>query len=242
LAFLIALETLSPTQRAVLLLRDVFDYSVAETADALELSEANVKTTLHRARQAMSSYDAQRCIPSASLHKRTRRTLQLFLLYLATDNVRGIESLLREDVVEVMDSADDYVAARRWLAGREKVVLFNRKIMQLVRHESPSARVGIVDLNSLPALVSVYEPVRVDFAPRQVFALWLDEHGRIRQLHSVLAHKKLGRVPFDNLRATSWLSRALLGTLRALFTRLQRREQRLSPHIQVHAGSRARSK
>ena len=39
---LIALEALSPQQRAVLLLRDVFDYSVRETADALSLSEANV--------------------------------------------------------------------------------------------------------------------------------------------------------------------------------------------------------
>src|SRR6185295_2830674 len=40
-AFLLALEALTPTQRAVLLLRDVFDYSVREVADALDLSEAN---------------------------------------------------------------------------------------------------------------------------------------------------------------------------------------------------------
>jgi DNA-directed RNA polymerase specialized sigma24 family protein len=41
-AFLLALERLTPTQRAVLLLRDVFDYSVAETAEALDLTEPNV--------------------------------------------------------------------------------------------------------------------------------------------------------------------------------------------------------
>src|SRR5205807_6487914 len=63
-AFLIALEALTPTQRAVLLLRDVFDYSVRETASALDLSEANTKTIHHRARQAMSAYDAARQAPS----------------------------------------------------------------------------------------------------------------------------------------------------------------------------------
>src|SRR5262245_40278849 len=56
-AFLLALEALTPTQRAVLLLRDVFDYSVHEVADALGLSEANVKVTHHRARRAMATYD-----------------------------------------------------------------------------------------------------------------------------------------------------------------------------------------
>ena len=53
-AFLLALEALTPQQRAVLLLRDVFDYSVRETADALGMSEPNVKTTHHRARRAMA--------------------------------------------------------------------------------------------------------------------------------------------------------------------------------------------
>src|SRR6185369_3757547 len=51
LAFLLALEALTPAQRAVLLLRDVFDYSVRETADALDMSETNIKVTLHRARR-----------------------------------------------------------------------------------------------------------------------------------------------------------------------------------------------
>lgn len=48
-AFLLALELLTPTQRAVLLLRDVFDFNVAETAEVLHLTEQNVKTTHHRA-------------------------------------------------------------------------------------------------------------------------------------------------------------------------------------------------
>jgi RNA polymerase sigma-70 factor (ECF subfamily) len=64
LAFLLALEALTPAQRAVLLLRDVFDYAVRETAEALDLSEANVKTTHLRARRAMEAYDRERCVPT----------------------------------------------------------------------------------------------------------------------------------------------------------------------------------
>jgi len=60
MAFLVALETLTPRQRAALLLRDVFDYSVEETARALAMTVANVKTTHHRARHAMRAYDAVR--------------------------------------------------------------------------------------------------------------------------------------------------------------------------------------
>ena len=56
MAFLLALEQLTPRQRAVLLLRDVFDYTVQETAKALDLTTANVKVTHHRARLAMKTH------------------------------------------------------------------------------------------------------------------------------------------------------------------------------------------
>src|SRR5262249_14267372 len=60
IAFLVALEALTPTQRAVLLLRDVFDYSTTETAGAVAITESNVKVTLHRARRIMRAYDKDR--------------------------------------------------------------------------------------------------------------------------------------------------------------------------------------
>ena len=60
LAFLLALEALTPMQRAALLLRDVFDYSARETARALGISEANARTTHLRARRALAAYEATR--------------------------------------------------------------------------------------------------------------------------------------------------------------------------------------
>ncbi len=238
-AFLLALEALSPTQRAVLLLRDVFDYSVREAAQALDLSEANVKTTLHRARKIMAGYDARRCLPTAALRKRTERVLHRFLLHLSTDNVRAIEMLLREDVVALNDPGE-FVAARKAVVGRAKVALFHRKITRLVDVGKHGVRFGIADLNGLPALVFDYEPVRSDFAPRQVFRVELDADGLIRELHAVLASAKLGRVDFARLRATTLLERLTANGLRRAFTRLQPQAERLSRHIQVHPGSRKR--
>lgn len=72
-AFLLALEALRPTQRAVLLLRDVFDYSTAETAAALDMTEANVKVTLLRARKRMKDYDQHRVVLSPAHREATRR-------------------------------------------------------------------------------------------------------------------------------------------------------------------------
>ncbi|HMI92513.1 MAG TPA: sigma-70 family RNA polymerase sigma factor [Polyangiales bacterium] len=238
-AFLLALEALTPSQRAVLLLRDVFDYSVRETANALELSEANVKTTLHRARAAMAKYDAQRCVPTAKLRKQTERVLRRFLLHLATDNVRAIEALLREDVVAFNDPGE-FVAARKAVVGRAKVVLFHRKIAQLVDLVHARARIGAVDLNGLPALVLEYAPSRSDFAARQVFFIQLDAHGLISQLNTVLATRKLTLIRFDQLRPFNLLERLTATGVRSAMTRLQPAAQRLSRHIQVHPRSRAR--
>ena len=80
-------RTLSPQQRAVLLLRDVFDYSVKETADALALSEPNVKTTHHRARRALEGYDRDRSVPTAATVQRSRDALVRFLQTLASSDV-----------------------------------------------------------------------------------------------------------------------------------------------------------
>src|SRR5262247_4142195 len=76
LAFLLALEALTPAQRAVLLLRDVFDYSTSETAETLEMSETNVKVTLHRARQIMQAYNKSHLSGFSNRTEKLQSTLQ----------------------------------------------------------------------------------------------------------------------------------------------------------------------
>src|SRR5262249_52518309 len=78
-AFLLALEALSPAQRAVLLLRDVFEYTSAEAADALSLSEANARVLLHRARRALADYDKTRFVPDRALREQSLGQLARFM-------------------------------------------------------------------------------------------------------------------------------------------------------------------
>lgn len=235
-AFLLALEALRPKERAVLLLRDVFDYSVRESAEALELSEANVKTLLHRARQHMTSYDQRRRVPSPTLSKRTERAVKRFVLHLATDNVRGIEALLREDVLELTDPGE-FVAARKSIFGREKVLLFIRKVTRLADVNGKAGRMCIMDVNGMPALLSELEPPRTDFAPRQVFLLDVDERGRIERIYTVLAADKLEALDFSGVRSIGCVPELLVRGVRSLLRLFQRPEQRLTKHLQVHAGS-----
>jgi len=190
-AFLVALEALTPKQRAVLILRDVFDYSVQETASALDLSEANVKTTHHRARAAMETYDAGRAPKTTELRERTRRTLEEFLSCLVRDDVPGVERLLSESVRAISDGGGEYLAARVPVVGREKVARF---FLKLTRRNDPHMRVALRMINGEPAVVAEYPSARGTEAPRVVLRIDLDRDGRIAWIHSVLASAKLTAV------------------------------------------------
>ncbi len=187
-AFLLALEALTPQQRAVLLLRDVFDYSVEETANALGLSESNIKTTHHRARRALAPYDENRCRPSPDLVARSTEALQRFLTSLMTDDVAAVEAQLAEGVVALNDGGGEFFAARRPVVGASRVARLNLGVKRL----SPEiSRWEIRLLNGLPALVAERDGVSVKDAPRFVLRVDIDASGRINALHTILATRKL---------------------------------------------------
>lgn len=192
-AFLLALEALTPKQRAVLLLMDVFDYSVRETSEALGLGEANVKTTHHRARRAMADYDRERRPPTPTLQAQTRAALGRFMAALVGDDVHAVERLLTESVRALNDSAGDYHAARVPIFGPVRVARFHYKITQ-------RRLLGAVFeprmINGLPALVGVYHDARPDEPPRAVLRCEVDAEGRIKQLYSIVADRKLTAIRF----------------------------------------------
>ena len=119
-AFLLALETLTPRERAVLLLRDVYDYSTRECAEALELSEPNVKTTLHRARRALAEYDRDRNPPTDRLRAATASALERLLSCFATRDAGAMAALLASDVEAISD-------ARRALLRRAQAGAWSRQ-------------------------------------------------------------------------------------------------------------------
>jgi RNA polymerase sigma-70 factor (ECF subfamily) len=191
-AFLLALEALGPQQRAVLLLRDVLDYSVRETAAALALSEANVKTTHHRARAAMAAYDTERQPRSADLEQRTRAALERFLTSLMLDDVPGMEAVLAESVHALSDGAGEFAAARVPIVGRDRVIRFLRK---LVAHRG-IGRSELRVLNGLPAVITEFSSSKPHEGPRVVTRVEIGADGRITEIHSVLATRKLSAVRF----------------------------------------------
>jgi RNA polymerase sigma factor (sigma-70 family) len=192
-AFLLALEALTPQQRAVLLLRDVFDYSVRETADALDLSEANVKTTHHRARAAMRDYDRQRCVPTRALQERTREALGQFMASLASGDLAAIEALLAESVRAVNDGAGEFHAARKIIYGAPRVARFHYNIGL---RQTAGAHLSVRMVNGLPAVVGVFTQPRPGEPPRFVLHCDVAPDGRISQLLSIVASRKLTAIDF----------------------------------------------
>lgn len=189
-AFLLALEALLPVQRAVLLLRDVFDQDVPEVAHALGLSEGNVRVIHHRARARMAAYDASRRPPGPSVQQAARTALEGFLAALATGDAEAARALLAEDVVVMQDGGGVVNAARVPLVGPDRALLFHQRITQL--HGMPES-LHWRTVNGLPAVVARWSepqgPVR--YPTRAIVVAEVDAQGRIRRLWSQLAPRKL---------------------------------------------------
>ena len=191
-AFLLALEALTPSQRAVLLLRDVFDYSVRDTAEALGMSESNVKVIHHRARHAMAAYDRERCMPTRALRERTHAALGAFLAALASEDSAAMEALLADDVRSLSDGGE-YAAAHRPVVGRRRVM---RLFFGLNRHLGPNVAAAVRTINGLPGLLIDFGRRSPRVAPRGVMHFRVDAAGRITAVHTVLASRKLSAVQF----------------------------------------------
>ena len=189
-AFLVALEALTPTARAVLLLRDVFDYSIKETAAALDLSEPNVKTTHHRARRAMAVYNAARRPPSSAGHASAQKALTQFLRALQQHDVGAIETLLAEEVRTTTDGGGQFRSALRIIVGREKVMRF----YLAVAVNAAEAAVRQAALNGAPSVVVDIPSPPPGIAPRFTLTIELNREGKIAHLYVVSATSKLAAI------------------------------------------------
>ena len=196
-AFLVALEALGPRARAVLILRDVLDYSAAEVAAILGTSEGNVRILHHRARARMESYDrAVTRRPLRAVAAETRRVLEAFLDCLVRQDAAGVEKLLAEAVRTSTDGGGNYTALRRPLVGRRAVAAFHLKV---ARWRAPVSRTEIRDVNGLAAAVIETRTSRARQAPRLVLRCDIDSTGKIREIHSILAPRKLTALRFTPL-------------------------------------------
>jgi len=119
-ALLLALDRLSPMERAAFLLHDVFDTPFPEIAAMLDRTEAACRQLASRARRAVRD---NRPAPAATPDSHAR-LLQAFSDAVASGNVRQLAELLREDAVALTDGGGRKFAARNPIIGADKVARF----------------------------------------------------------------------------------------------------------------------
>ncbi|HWT03976.1 MAG TPA: sigma-70 family RNA polymerase sigma factor [Pyrinomonadaceae bacterium] len=192
-AFLLALELLMPTQRAVLLLRDVFDFNVAETAGVLRMTEQNVKTTHHRARRVMREYEEKRFVPRKSLVEKTGRIVAQLVEFLTNRDTEAAARLLAANVVSVSDGGGEFFAARVPVTGRERVAVMLANLWKATAAFDSKTRV--VELNGLFAVATERENVPPGYAGKLATLFEINDESLIEHIYFVMASRKLKALP-----------------------------------------------
>jgi RNA polymerase sigma-70 factor (ECF subfamily) len=192
-AFLVALEALGPRSRAVLLLIDVLDYPATDVARILETTEGNVRVLHHRARRTIDALDVAATV-SCDARERQGAALQRLVLCMMQQDAAGMEALLAADVRSIADGGGRYTALRVPVVGRGPVARFH---LETARRRAPISQMEMRWMNGVAALVVETRPLRPQMAPRLVLRCEVDAEGRIRELHTVLAPRKLTGVRFD---------------------------------------------
>lgn len=152
LAFLIALQTLPPRQRAVVILCDVLDWRASEAAEGLGLTVSAVNSALHRARVTLAKHYPDRETVSTTFDADTRDLLERYLRAWEAADVSTLVGLLKEDAVFAMPPMPT------WYRGREAI----RIALQRVAFAGDAAearrrwRVVLTQANASPAL-AVYQ-------------------------------------------------------------------------------------
>ena len=179
-AFLLALERLSPLERAVFVLHDIFSTDYSEIAAMLGKTEAACRQLAARARGHIEAAKPRYRIEAAQ----AKRLAAAFLAAVQSDNAERLGAMLTEEAVLVSDGGGKAIAALRPILGRDHVARFllgvARKLAQRGPVETQLARV-----NGQPGLL-----VR-GVNGLTTFALEPDEEGRIGALYVVRNPDKL---------------------------------------------------
>ncbi|MBT2233602.1 RNA polymerase sigma factor SigJ [Nonomuraea sp. NEAU-A123] len=148
MAMLVLLETLTPDERAVFVLREVFGFGYHDIATAVGKSVATVRQVAHRAREHVQAR-RKRFEPVDAAT--TTRITEQFMTAAASGDLDGLLSLLAPDVTWTADSGGKATAARRPVVGAEKVAAL---LMTMFRLGRPgNLRIEMVNCNNTPAIV-----------------------------------------------------------------------------------------
>ncbi|MDB6078812.1 MAG: hypothetical protein JWO82_2559, partial [Akkermansiaceae bacterium] len=179
LAFLVLLETLTPTERAVLVLRDVFGSEFSEIATIVHRSEVNCRQILARARKSVGErrprFDASR--------EQAEQLLEKFQRAVEDGEIGGLLDLLAQDVVLVSDGGGKARALMRPIRGADSLarLFVNAKR----KFDSGAEEIEHARVNGLPGLVA-FEGTRA----KRVMAFGILE-GRIQSVFVITNPEKI---------------------------------------------------
>jgi RNA polymerase sigma-70 factor (ECF subfamily) len=180
LAVLTLLEKLTPAERAAFVLHEAFDYPFRQVAEVLEISEANARQLASRARAHL---DRERAAPVDPAEQ--QRLLAAFVDAAQRGDLEALEAVLAEDVVALSDGGGVVLAARKPVAGRERVAQFLLGILDKFAR----------DIEAVPAIVNG-EPGFIGIRDGEPMAVWTVEIGAngIRRFLNVMNPAKLSRI------------------------------------------------
>ena len=188
IAMLTVLETLGPDERAVFVLREVFDVPYDEIAEAVGKSASTVRQIAHRAR----GHVAARRPRTAVSRREQQQVVERFLAALTTGNLQGLLDVLAPDVVLVADGGGLAPAARHPVEGSDRVAAFLCRFPQL----APGAEITTPPLNG--AVAAWIDPA----GELNTAVTFQFEGDRIVRIYAIRNPDKLGR-----LRKVAELSR-----------------------------------
>lgn len=188
MAMLLVLETLAPTERAVFVLREVFDLGYDEIADAVDKTPAAVRQIAHRARAHVAARRPRGVISPAD----TRRAIEAFQRAIETGDIQGLLDQLAPDVVFLGDGGGIKQAAPQPITGAAPVAALLASSLPRIGREMT---VEPAHINGHPALI-----LRLDGEVDTIMAVRVDDN-RITGLYSVRNPEKLSRATHTTLLA-----------------------------------------
>jgi RNA polymerase sigma-70 factor (TIGR02957 family) len=179
IAMLTVLETLGPAERAVFVLREVFDTPYDEIAEAVGKSPAAVRQIAHRAREHVAARRPR--VPVSTTEQ--QEAVDRFLAAVRHGDLQGLLAVLAPDVVVVADGGGFVTAARRPIAGAERVAG-----LLIAGFRSAGFDARATWLNGSPA-------IRLDNGGQVDTAVSLAvENGRITRIYAVRNPHKLAGI------------------------------------------------
>jgi RNA polymerase sigma-70 factor (ECF subfamily) len=181
MAMLLVLETLTPTERAVFVLREVFDLEYGEIADAVDKNPAAVRQIAHRARAHVAARRPRGVVSPAE----TRAALEAFRRAAETGDLQSLLDILAPDVVFLGDGGGVVQAVTAPVVGADRVA---RLLAIGLSRIAAAASMQPAQVNGYPALI-----LRINGEIDGVIAVRIDD-GLITGLYAVRNPEKLSRV------------------------------------------------